>query len=85
MGTILAAVGGIGSLICFILVLIKLFNEKGALHGILGILCALYPFIWGWMNVGRLNIRNIMIIWSIGVVLAAIFGTTYSFDFNAGY
>lgn len=84
MGTVLAAIGGIGALICFIMVLIKLFNEKGVLHGILGILCGLYPFIWGWMNVGRLNIRNIMIIWSICALLAGIFGSSFSFDYSTG-
>ncbi|MBC8506223.1 MAG: hypothetical protein H8D34_15280 [Chloroflexi bacterium] len=84
MGTFLAAVGGIGALICFVLVLIKLFNEKGALHGILGILCGLYPFIWGWMNVGRLNIRNIMLLWTACAILAAIFGSSFSFDYSAG-
>jgi len=84
MGTALAAIGGIGSLICFILVLIKLFQEKGVLHGILGILCALYPFIWGWMHNGRLNIRNIMIIWSICAVISAIFGSSFSFEYTGG-
>jgi hypothetical protein len=69
---ILAIVAGIGSLICWIMVLIKLFKEKGVLHGILGIICALYPFIWGWMNVARLNIKNVMIIWSVCIVLGII-------------
>ena len=29
----------LGSLICFIIVLIKLFQENGVLHGILGLIC----------------------------------------------
>lgn len=70
--SILAIVVGIGSLICWIMVLIKLFQEKGVLHGILGIICALYPFIWGWMNAGRLNIKNVMIVWSVCIVLGII-------------
>ncbi len=70
--SILAIVVGIGSLVCWIMVLIKLFQEKGVLHGILGIICAIYPFIWGWINVGRLNIRNVMIIWSVCIVLGII-------------
>jgi NAD/NADP transhydrogenase beta subunit len=64
MFQILSIVAGIGSLICFVMVLIPLFREKGALHGILGIICGLYTFIWGWMNVTRLNIRNVMLAWS---------------------
>jgi hypothetical protein len=70
--SILAAIAGLVSLGCFIMVLIKLFQEKGALHGILGLICSIYTFIWGWMNVDRLNIRNIMIIWSACIVAAII-------------
>lgn len=70
--SILAAIFGLVNLACLILVLIKLFQEKGVLHGILGIICGLYTFIWGWMNVDRLNIRNIMIVWSVCIVLAII-------------
>ena len=71
--SILALIAGLVSLGCFIMVVIKLFQEKGVLHGILGIICSLYTFIWGWMNVDRLNIRNIMIIWSACIVAAIIF------------
>lgn len=57
---------------CFIYVLIKLFQDKGALHGILGLICSLYTFIWGWMNAGRLNLKNIMIIWTLVIILQII-------------
>ena len=61
---------GLGSLVCFVIVVIKLFQQKGALHGILGILCGLYTFIWGWQNSGSLNIKNIMIIWTVLIVVS---------------
>jgi hypothetical protein len=70
--SILAAIFGLVNLACLIIVLIKLFQEKGVLHGILGLICGLYTFIWGWMNVDRLNIRNIMIVWSVCIVLAIV-------------
>ena len=35
--------------VLFILVLIKLFQKEGTLKGILGLICAIYTFIWGWM------------------------------------
>lgn len=54
----------LGSLVCAIIILIPLFKEKGVLHGILGIICFLYTFIWGWMNAGRLGKKNIMLIWT---------------------
>jgi hypothetical protein len=69
---ILALVLNVACIIPFIIVLIKLFKEKGALHGILGIICAIYTFIWGWMNAGRLGLKNIMIIWSLLIVAGMV-------------
>jgi hypothetical protein len=62
---IVSYVFALGQLICFIIVLVKLFQQKGAGHGILGLLCGLYTFIWGWMNATTLNIKNLMIGWSV--------------------
>lgn len=71
---ILAMVAGLGCLVCGIIVLIKLFQEKGILHAILGFLCGLYTFIWGWMNATRLGIKNIMIIWTLLIIVYVILG-----------
>jgi hypothetical protein len=77
----LTALTGIGLFICAIIVLIQLFKVKGAGHGILGILCGLYPFIWGWINATTLNLKKVMLAWTIllivflvleGVLMAAI-------------
>ena len=72
----LSSLIGLGSLVCFIMVLIKLFKEKGALHGILGLICGLYTFIWGWIESGRLGIKNIMLIWTgllvVNIILAVV-------------
>ena len=81
---ILGLLSWLGCLICFIIVLIKLFQDKGVLHGILGLICGLYTFIWGWMNAGRFNIRNIMMIWTALIVISVILnllggGFNYSF------
>jgi len=64
----------LGCVICFIIVLIKLFQENGVLHGILGLICSLYTFIWGWINAGRLNIRNIMMIWTVLIIIGMVLG-----------
>ena len=69
---ILAQLVGLAALVPFIMVLIKLFQTKGALHGILGIICFLYTFIWGWMNATTLNIKNIMLIWTGLLIAGAI-------------
>lgn len=62
----------LGAFVCQIMVLIKLFQEKGPLHGILGFFCGLYPLIWGWINADRLKIRNIMLIWTGLLVLVIL-------------
>ncbi|MEL6383370.1 MAG: hypothetical protein AAFQ89_13135 [Cyanobacteria bacterium J06626_18] len=61
----------IGSFVCWILVLVKLFPDQGVLYGILGIICGLYTFIWGWMNASRLGIQQTMMIWT-GCFIASI-------------
>ena len=68
---ILAKLISLACLVPFVMVLIKLFQQKGVLHGILGIICALYTFIWGWMNATTLNIKNIMLLWT-GLFVAAM-------------
>ena len=69
---ILGLVLWLGCIICFIIVLIKLFQENGVLHGILGLICGLYTFIWGWMNATKLNIKTVMMIWTLLIIVAII-------------
>lgn len=78
---ILALVAGLASFVFFIIVLIQLFKTKGVLHGILGIICGLYTFIWGWINADAQGIRKTMVNWTIAIiaqivlqVLAAVLG-----------
>ena len=72
VGSIISVLAGLGSLACLIMMLIPLFKEKGVLHLILGIICALYTYIWGWMNATRLNKTNIMWIWTACIVVSLI-------------
>ena len=60
------------TLVLAILVLIKLFQKEGVLKGILGIICMLYTFIWGWMNAKGLNITNIMWGWTACIIVMVI-------------
>ena len=77
----------LGSIICWILVLIQMFKNAGAVHGIIGILCSLYAFIWGWMNAGKLGLRNLMLAWTLililYIILAAIFGG-FNYSYGVG-
>lgn len=63
----------LGCLICWIIVLIKQFQDAGVVHGIIGIItCGIWTFIWGWMNATRLGIKNIMMIWSVLIIASLI-------------
>ncbi len=62
----------LAALVLAILVLIKLFQKEGALKGILGIICMLYTFIWGWMNAKGLNITNLMWGWTACIIVMVI-------------
>jgi len=79
----MGAVQTISSLVIFamgIVVLIKLFKKEGVLKGILGIICMLYTFIWGWMHHKEENLTTIMYIWSglwlLGIILSAVAGAS---------
>lgn len=74
MGYILYIVGLLGSIACWIMVLIKMFKTEKPLIGVLGILCSLWAFIWGWMNAGKQGLQKIMLIWTVCIVLAGVGG-----------
>ncbi len=71
---------GIGSLICYVLVLIRMF-ERGRVG--LGITCivltlccylgGLIAFIVGWANAAEWRIRNVMVVWTCIVVIHLVF------------
>ena len=83
---ILAMVASVGYLICLIIVLIKQFQDAGVVHGIIGIItCGIWTLIWGWMNAGRLNIKNIMIIWTSVIIVCIILNVMGGgFNFSVG-
>jgi hypothetical protein len=70
---ILASLVGLGSLVCFVIVLIKQFQTAGALHGIIGLItCGIWTFIWGWMKASTLNLKNMMLIWTALIVVGIV-------------
>jgi hypothetical protein len=70
---ILASLVGLGSLVCFVIVLIKQFQTAGPLHGIIGLItCGIWTFIWGWMRANTLGLKNIMMIWTLLAVVAIV-------------
>ena len=78
---IIIALLGLGAVICFIMVLIKQFQKGGVVHVIIGIItCGIWTLIWGWMNANNLNIKNLMIIftllWIACIALNLMFGAS---------
>jgi hypothetical protein len=70
---VLALIVFIGYFICFIIVLIKQFQNGGPVHGIIGIItCSIWTLIWGWMNADRLNIKKLMMIMTLLLIIYII-------------
>jgi hypothetical protein len=78
LGTILGTVTGIINLVCLILVWIKMFQ-----HGqtVLAIVCiiltfcligAIITFIYGWVKHKEWNITNIMLIFTVSVLVGIV-------------
>lgn len=65
----LNAVLSLCSLGCLIYMLVKLAQEKGALHALIGFFFPIYPFFWGWVSAGRLGILDIMGFWTAVIVI----------------
>lgn len=81
---IIAMLLSVLAFICFLLVIIKQFQNAGVVHGIIGIVtCGIWTFIWGWINAGRLNLTSIMLVWTlllaICLIINLLVGTMYTF------
>ena len=71
----------IGLLVCFILVVIKMFQNGAGTLGIitlvLSLCCGLgtvVALVVGWSNADRWGIRTLMIVYTVFIVLFLIFG-----------
>lgn len=73
IGGILCGIGAIAQFAFWIIVLIKMFKtETSPLQGIIGIFCALWAYIWGWMNASKLGLKKIMLLWTVSIVIGGI-------------
>ena len=70
---ILATLAGVGSIACWIMTLIKMFKNENIGLAILGIICPLWAYIWGWINKDKLGHKQLMLIWTGCWVLGMIF------------
>jgi hypothetical protein len=77
----LSGIAGLGSLVCFILVVVQMF-QRGQTG--LGIACivlifccgigGLIVFVYGWIKASSWGIQNIMLVWTACIVLGIIAG-----------
>jgi len=70
IGQILYGIGFLGSLVCFILVVLQMFKREktGLAIACIVLICCiggLIAFIYGWIKNKEWNITNIMIIWTV--------------------
>jgi hypothetical protein len=71
---LIGTLGSVIALVAGIVVLVKLFQREGILKGILGLICMLYTYIWGWMKIKdeELNLRTWMYVWTAAIVLGIL-------------
>lgn len=92
----LSAICSIISLVCFIMVLVQMFKRGESTMGIVCIVTifccvgGLIAFVYGWTKAAAWDIKNIMIAWSVVIVLNmilsgivfALAASTMPADFN---
>ena len=79
LGTIIIWISGI-------VVLVKLFQTEGLLKGVLGLICMLYTYIWGWQHIGKeeLKLKTWMYVWTGAIVLGVILNIVGSTSSGGG-
>ena len=83
---LLSMILSLGSVICWIIVVVKMFQNAGVLQGILGIICGIWAFIWGWMNPDKVG-RNIMLAWTVLIILSIVLnvaGGGFNYSYSTG-
>lgn len=54
-------------------VLIMLYQEKGIGHALLAFFISPYAYIWGWFNAKRLQMIDVMAVWTVVSIMAVAF------------
>ncbi len=77
--SLISIVAGIGSLVCFVMVLIQMFQRGQTGLGIacIVLLCVcgiggLIAFVYGWINARAWDIQNIMLAWTACVAVGIV-------------
>ncbi len=66
-------INNIAMLILAIIVLVRLFQRKGVLHGVLGLVSlGIYPFIWGWVKNKAEKLTLVMSLWTLTILVEIV-------------
>lgn len=81
---LLSMILSLGSVVCWIIVVVKMFQNAGVVQGIIGLICGIWAFIWGWMNQDKVG-KNIMLAWTALIILSIVLnvaGGGFSYKFG---
>lgn len=90
IGMILQLVASVAGLVCFIMVLIKMFQNDQTTLGIVcivtAVLCCgiggLIAFVMGWVKSSEWDTKQVMLIWTGAIVASLIGGLLNPVDFS---
>jgi hypothetical protein len=80
VGHILSGIGFVGSLVCFLIVIVKMFQKGStgmAILCLLLVLCCfggLIAFILGWVKNKEWDIRTVMLVWTVCIIFGIVGG-----------
>ena len=60
------------NIVCWIMVLIQIFKHQQIALGIIGIICGIVAFVYGWVKANEWGIRNVMLAWTGSIVAQII-------------
>ena len=71
MGLFIQSAGCIISILCWILVLVKLFQARLTTLGVVSLLtCGLAGYVIGWIKVKELGLRAVMLVWTGALIMS---------------
>ena len=82
--SMISSIAGLVSFVVGLVILIKLFQTEGVLKGILGFICMLYTYIWGWQHAKAQNLTTMMWIWTGVIVVSMIVSVVTSMSGTGG-
>jgi hypothetical protein len=88
-GLTLAGIGGVICFVCSIIVIVKLFQRGQTGLGVVSLLTflclgPLVPLIIGWVKATELNMKNMMLIFTVGfIAFVAGYGMAFAGGFSA--